>query len=387
MSKIFRILLLFNANKIYDREIIEGVGKYIASTGACWEVYVEDDYLIDRKSIDDWYGDGIIADLDDPDIADALAGSTIPTVGVGSSYEHHKDYPHFPYVATDNRALIESAVDHLTQRGLTSLAFYGANPSPYNRWAKEREKAFLSLTKERGYNSSVFRGFDTNARNWTFCMNRITDWIQQLPKPIGIVAVTDSRARHIIQACANTDIHVPENVAVIGIDNDDVARSLNRISLSSVAQNGNELGFVAAKKLSQMLEKDTNVSDLTKIGPLRVYDRQSSDFHAVNHPLIMTALHFIRVNVGKGIKSYHVFDALNVSRSKLEVLFKSELGTTVHDQIFTIRLKKACQLLKSKNKSIEEIAKLSGYPTTQYMYSVFAKNLSMTPKEYREKEG
>ena len=333
MSKIFRILLLFNANKIYDREIIEGVGKFISSTKVDWEVYVEDNYLIDRSSINDWYGDGIIADLDDPDFADALAGSTIPTVGVGSSYEHRKDYPHFPYVATDNKAIIESAIDHLTQRGLTSLAFYGANPSPYNKWAREREKAFITTTKQRGYNSSVFRGFDTTARNWNFCMNRLTDWVQQLPKPVGIVSVTDARARHIIQACANMEILVPEHVAVIGIDNDDIARSLNRISLSSVAQNGNELGFVAAQKLNQMLLKSGNVAELTKIGPLRVHERQSSDFHAINHPLIMTALHYIRVNVNKGIKSYHVFDALNVSRSKLEALFKSELGTTVHDQI------------------------------------------------------
>ena len=290
------------------------------------------------------------------------------------------------------------AVDHLAQTGLSSLAFYGANPSEYNRWAKEREKAFISITKEKGYNSSVFRGFDTSSSNWQFCINRVSDWIQQLPKPVGIVSVTDARARHIIQACANMNILVPKQVAVIGIDNDEIARSLNRIPLSSVAQDGNQLGFVAARKLSHLLkeqftkqltEKLTEqgrVAKLTSIGPLSLHERQSSDFRGVHHPLVMAALHYIRVNVNKGIKSYHVFDALNVSRSKLESLFKQELGTTVHDQIFRIRLKKACQLLKSKNKPIEEIAFLSGYPSTQYMYSVFAKNVGMTPKEYRQQQ-
>lgn len=105
MSKIYRILLLFNANKIYDRQIIEGVGNFIAASQVEWEVYVEDDYLIDRSSIESWQGDGIIADLDDPEIVRALENTKVPVIGVGSSYENVDDYPRFPYVWSAQRTM------------------------------------------------------------------------------------------------------------------------------------------------------------------------------------------------------------------------------------------------------------------------------------------
>ncbi|MEI8634998.1 hypothetical protein P4S72_29000 [Vibrio sp. PP-XX7] len=134
-----------------------------------------------------WGGDGVIADFDNPAIQQLLTDSALPLVGVGGSYEDEKAYPNVPYVATDNRALVELALQHLKAKGLEHFAFYGVPPHPRKRWATEREKAFLSLVKQGGYSGAVYRGNNTNPHTWQYDMNRLADWVQRLPLPWGLL--------------------------------------------------------------------------------------------------------------------------------------------------------------------------------------------------------
>ncbi|GAL04514.1 xylose activator XylR AraC family [Photobacterium aphoticum] len=110
------------------------------------------------------------------------------------------------------------------------------------------------MIQQEGYSASVYQGNDTNATTWHYDMNRLADWIQRLPTPVGIVAVTDSRARHLLQVCEHLNILVPDQVSVIGIDNEELARYLTRVSLSSVGQGCKEMGYRAAKLLHKMLD-------------------------------------------------------------------------------------------------------------------------------------
>ena len=249
------ITLLFNANKVYDRQVIEGVGHYLQSSKVDWDVYLEEDFRCRLENIEDWAGDGIIADFDDQEIQKALENSDIPVVGVGGSYQNQDDYPTVPYVATDNRQLVNAAYEHLRQKGLERFAYYGVPLDENHRWAKEREQAIQAITFEEGYDCQIYRGHATRPETWQYAMNRLTDWLQSLPTPIGIVAVTDSRARHLLQACDHLGIEVPDRISIIGIDDDDIARHLSRISLSSVTQGCFEMGYRAAKLLHKKLKQ------------------------------------------------------------------------------------------------------------------------------------
>ncbi|CAM3232421.1 MULTISPECIES: XylR family transcriptional regulator [Vibrio] len=390
MNKHFRITLLFNANKVYDRQVIEGIGEYLQASQCAWDIFLEEDFTTHLDNLKYWKGDGIIADFDNPKVVESLKDINVPIVAVGGSYTKEEDYPNVPYVATDNYALVELAFQHLKQKGLENFAFYGIPSHSWKRWGHERETAFKDILAKEGYKGSIFRGNQTSSDTWQYDMNRLADWIQMLPTPTGIIAVTDSRARHILQVCEHLNIMVPDKISVIGIDNEELASYLTRVSLSSVGQGCKEMGFRAAKILHKQLTEHSGeaTSSPAKIPrilvpPTKVFERQSTDFHALKDSYVIQAMHYIRHNACKGIKVDQVLAAVGISRSNLESRFKEECGHSIHEEIHNSKLKRACNLLKTTSLPISEIAELCGYPSLQYMYTVFKKNLDQTPKDYR----
>lgn len=242
-DKRHRITLLFNANKAYDRQVVEGVGEYLQASQSEWDIFIEEDFRARIDNIKDWLGDGVIADYDDDDIAQLLADVDVPIIGVGGSYHLESDYPPVHYIATDNHALVESAFLHLKEKGVNRFAFYGLPSSSGKRWAAEREYAFCQLVAKEKYRGVVYQGLETAPENWQHAQNRLADWLQTLPPQTGIIAVTDARARHVLQACEHLHIPVPEKLCVIGIDNEELTRYLSRVALSSVAQGARQMGY------------------------------------------------------------------------------------------------------------------------------------------------
>ncbi len=253
-DKYFRIVLLFNANKVYDRQVVEGVGEYLQASQCHWDVFIEEDFRTRLDNINHWVCDGIIADFDDPIITQHLSQSPLSVIGVGGSYHQAKDYPSVPYIATDNYQLIHQAFLHLKQKGLKHFAFYGLPAKNYPHWSNEREYAFRQLVTREKYPGIIYNGMDITQENWQHAQNRLSDWIQTLPPQTGIIAVTDARARHLLQVCDNLNINVPEEISIIGIDDEDMTRYLSRIALSSVVQGSRQMGYLAAKLLHQILE-------------------------------------------------------------------------------------------------------------------------------------
>ncbi|EKC6949758.1 XylR family transcriptional regulator [Salmonella enterica] len=326
-DKRHRITLLFNANKAYDRQVVEGVGEYLQASQSEWDIFIEEDFRARIDNIKEWLGDGVIADYDDDDIAQLLADVDVPIVGVGGSYHLAENYPAVHYIATDNHALVESAFLHLKEKGVNRFAFYGLPDSSRKHWAAEREYAFRQLVAEEKYRGVVYQGLETAPENWQHAQNRLADWLQTLPPQTGIIAVTDARARHVLQACEHLHIPVP---------------------------------------------------------PVRVIARRSTDYRSLTDPAVIQAMHFIRNHACKGIKVEQVLDAVGISRSNLEKRFKEEVGETIHALIHAEKLEKARSLLISTTLAINEISQMCGYPSLQYFYSVFKKEYVTTPKEYRD---
>ena len=155
-AKVRRIALLFNANKSFDREVTAGIASYLGSTRAAWDLFLEEDFRLRLSGIERWQGDGIIADFDDPAVADALSHCSVPVVAVGGSYADPADYPvGVPYVATDNYKLIKMARDHLIDVGLSRFAMFSLPKTRENRWAQERENAFLGLMRQDGMEGEI----------------------------------------------------------------------------------------------------------------------------------------------------------------------------------------------------------------------------------------
>lgn len=379
-----KVTLLFNANKEYDRQILKGIGHYLHSTRPNWELFLEEDFRCRLDSIAKWRGEGVIADFDDSLIREALADSDSPIVAIGGSYRDGKAYPEVPYVATDNTALVESAFFHLKQLGLERFAFFGMPKTGAPNWAIEREDAFRQVLDTQGYTYDVFRGSSTDVENWQKLLNDLVDWLSRLAKPVGIIAVTDVRARYLIQACQKAELLVPDDISIIGIDDDELARSLSTISISSVKQGCFNMGYQAAKLLDQVLNGRKLSGAPILVAPEGVIARQSTAFRDLADPVAKQAMHYIRLHAIRGIKVAQVANYLGISRTKLEQRFISAMGHSVHQELHNQKLMQACEMLKTTSENIEEVARSCGYSSKQYLSAVFQRHFNLTPLKFRE---
>lgn len=337
------------------------------------------------KGIERWQGDGIIADFDDPLIGEALADIKLPVVAVGGSYEDARAYPRgIPYVATDNHALMKLAYEHLIEAGLTRFACFSLPPAQANRWAQEREKAFKRLLQRDGLPVEVYRGLGTSAPLWDSAVEQQIAWLQSLPKPIGIIAVTDARARQLLQACLTAGIAVPEEVALIGIDNDPLTRTLTRVPLSSVIQGTETMGRTAAALLHQMLHGKPCTGTQILVPPDAINVQASSLHQPLGNPYVMQALLFIRQYACQGIKTAQVAAYVGVSRSSLESHFRKTRGCSVHDEILRFKLAAAAKGLENHALAIADVAQQCGFKSAQYLHTVFRREFGCTPREYQQ---
>ncbi|MEO7578948.1 MAG: substrate-binding domain-containing protein, partial [Massilia sp.] len=290
-----------------------------------------------------------------------------------------------PYVATDNSKLIRLAYNHLIEAGLRQFAMFSLPEALENRWAQERENAFASLMRHDKIEPEIYRGQGTSAPSWDEAVEQQIKWLHALPKPVGIIAVNDARARQLLQACIIAGIAVPEQVALIGIDNDPLARMLTRIPLSSVIQGAQEMGRAAAHLLDQMLHGARLAGTRILVPPAGINVLASSRHEPAKHPHVMRARHFIRQYACQGIKTSQVADYVGISRTWLETYFRQELNCSVHDEILRFKLDAATGLLADGNCSIADVALRCGFTSVQYMHAVFKRELGCTPRAYQDR--
>ena len=380
----FRIALMLKAKGSYGRDIIAGACDYVRSTLLVWDLLLYEEFRSRPQSILSWSGDGVIADFDDPELVALLGDGHLPVVGVGSSYQRESDYPPgIPYVATDNSGLLGLAYEHLIDMGLQRFALYSMPPATTNRWAQERETIFRQRIEADGMVPEVFNGLPTFALDWELMLEHLVTWLRVLPKPIGVIDVTDARARQILQACIVAGIAVPEEVAIIGIDDDPLLHMLTRIPISSVAQGTRKMGRIAASMLHRKLTGAPIRTLRVLIPPEGVNAQASTRHQPIYNRYVMRARHYIRQFAAQGLKVAQVADYVGVSRTTLESHFRKQFNYTVHDEILAFKLQLARQLLENGSLSCAEVAQNSGFNTVQYMYAVFRRELGCSPLEYR----
>jgi LacI family transcriptional regulator len=221
MKRPRRVAVLGNVSRRFDRRVIQGVAAYLRAAGR-WSLYVEEDPLQKLPKLDRWDGDGIIADFDDCKIARAVGGLPIPVVGFGGGQGWYQRAWGFPYITTDNHAIGRLAAEHLLECGLARLAFYGNPPVARQRWSEEREAAFQQRAREAQVACQTYHGEHPDAQRWLKQLRELARWLKSLAWPIGLMACTDIRARQVLEACRMIGARVPEDVAVIGVDNDEM---------------------------------------------------------------------------------------------------------------------------------------------------------------------
>ena len=325
-----------------------------------------------------WRGDGIIARIESESMAAAVKKLKIPTVDVSAG----RRVPNIPWVETDDAGIAKIAVTHLLERGFRTLAYCG---EPFFNWSKWREQEFVELAARAGCESFVFRARSRAEKgySWTRERRRLTSWIAMLPKPVGVMACYDFKGQHLLDVCRELDVAVPEQLAVVGVDNDARLCGLCVPPLSSVIPDTFRAGYEAAQLLDRMMSGEAVHAASILVPPLGIALRQSSDVYAIDDEDVVTALRYIREHACDGITVANVLRAVPLSRRMLEHRFKRLVRRSPHEEIVRVRMERACRLLRETELSLAEIADRAGFAHADYLSVAFKKYMGVTPRAYR----
>ena len=379
MKRRRSVALLIETSNAYARGILQGVIRYVRRHDS-WSIYLPEQQRTARPPawLGRWRGDGIIARIETEEAAKLVSRKKLPTVDVSAA----RHVPNIPWVETDDAEISRLAAGHLIERGFRNLAFVG---DPGFNWSLWREQHFAKFVREQGcrYDShqSVSR---LDARySWTTEHRQLAKWLRSLPRPVGIMACYDIKAQQVLDVCRELDLAVPEQVAVIGADNDELLCNLSDPPLSSVVPNSQRAGYEAAGLLDRMMSGQKVKSDAVLVRPLGIETRQSTDTLAIEDAEIAAAVRFIRRHADTGINVGDVLKEVPLSRRVLESRFRKILGRTPHEEIVRQRIGRIQQLLSETELPLREIANRTGFEHAEYLSVAFKQATGQTPSEFR----
>ena len=366
------------------RKVVSGVMAYAHQRGN-WNVCLPESHSsssLESMLVGHW--DGVIVGFDDPHGPDLLRLS-VPLVGVGGGYGWFRPDMSIPYVGTDNMAVSRLAADHLLERGFVHFAYCGYSPTPVNGCSKKREDGFREAIVQAGYTCAVHNVPDTASDTWERLYDELAQWLIGLPRPLGLMTCNDSRAFQIVEACRKAGLRVPEDVAVVGVDNEEAICPFTDPPLTSVDQGAQQTGYEAAQLLDQWMDGEAVASGKRLVSPVGIVGRGSTEVLAVEDRDVAAALGFIREHACEGIGVDDVSKATTSTNATLRRRFKAVLGRTVHEEIQRVRLERAKRLLVSTDWTFQQIAKQSGFCSAQHMSTRIREATGHTPRQYRQR--
>ena len=382
MSKRRQVAVIVHAERAYHRKILRGIGAYVHKVGN-WSLYIEQEPLQRLPDLQNWRGDGIILASGIRSLTQAACKPRLPTVGIEGVGDWYDPALRIPYFQTDNRAIGRLGAEHLIERGFNRLAFCGFPHTRAYLWSAERAVTFQQSARERGLPCAVYTGRITDVRKWIGVQHELTVWLESLEKPLGLMAANDDRARHVLEACRSIDLRVPDDVAVLGVDNDEVMCELTDPPLSSIEHGAGSLGYQAAALLDRLMAGKKARKLMTSIEPQGVVTRRSTDIMAIADPEVAAAMAFIHERSCEPIRVADVVEAVQISRSTLEARFKAA-GRTIHGEIQRLQVERARFLIATTDLPIKQIATMAGFAHVHYMTTIFRQSTGWTPAEYRK---
>jgi LacI family transcriptional regulator len=374
-----RVLVLVESSTGYGRRLLEGIGRYALEHGP-WSIYLEEHGQYRRLPhwMHTWRGDGIIVRGTSSEMIRALRKTGAPMVETDRLVKGFN----LPLVYVNEELTAEAAADHFLERGLTSLAYCNISKT---YWSGLRGDAFAGELAKRGLPCNTFLLPKNLVKSdWGRLQTTLVDWLRKLPNPVGILAENDICGYRLLDACRLIDLAVPEQVAVLGVDNNFSLCRITSPPLSSVDTNVARIGYEAGALLERMMRGEKPPAEPVLINPLGVVARQSTDVLAVDDPELASALRYIRERACEGIDVHDVLNVVAMSRRVLERRFQASLGRTPKDEIRRVRMNRARELLSQTDLPIARIARQTGFSSPAYLANVFTRQFDISPSAYRQ---
>ncbi len=375
------VALLIETSNAYARGVLQGVMAYVEEHDP-WSIHLPEQ---ERGAAPPgwfarWRGDGIIARIETQKIAEAVTKTALPVIDVSAA----RYVPSIPWVETDDEAIAELAARHLMDRGFRHFGFCG---EPRFNWSKWRLEHFVRIIHQSGCDCNVYETPESTGRRTSRVREdrRLIAWVRKLPKPIGVMACYDIKAQQLLDACREIDVAVPEEIAVVEVDNDELFCKLSTPPLSSVIPDTRRTGYEAAALLDRIMAGEQIGPEAHRIEPLGIATRQSTDTLAIDDPEIAAAVRFIREHACDGINVDDVLKAVPLTRRTLESRFRKILDRTPHEEIIRVKMERVKQLLIETDLKLPTIADRAGFLHVEYMSAAFKKHTGQPPREFRAK--
>jgi len=385
--------------------MIEGIASYSRLHGP-WSMYFEPQGLgaAPPEWLSTWDGDGILARIDDQVMADAVLATGLPAIDLRGRLPDLE----LPFIGGNNESITWLAFDHLRDRGLVNFAFCGV-PAGQMRTLDLRRKHFEQHVEAAGFSCDTYTGeavgtsrqrrkelrqnsesgtpgipaADFGNRSWEEEQTDLASWVESLPKPVGIMACHDPRGYQLVDACRRASVLVPDQVAIVAVDNDPVLCLMANPPMTSIDTDGIRVGYEAASRLHHMMIGEPDSAAPMLLEPRRLVARRSSDMLAIDDPDITKAVRFIRDHACDGVRVDAVVRHVAMSRSVFERRFKRILGRTPKAELLRIQIDRARQLLMETDLGLAAIAEQAGFSNEKYFSDAFVRQTKQRPTDFR----
>ena len=374
-----RIAILAETSLASGRQIVTGISRFLDERND-WSVFQHSGPLgaMDPAAINQWQGDGIIARIANPELLALIQAKGLPTVDVLGNVSPQP----FPLVKCNDHAIGASVAKHFIENAHSNFAFIGLGDE---RWSLEREAGFKDALKavEKAAHTYHIQQQSEQGHPVGDNLDSVKAWLSELRTPIGLMVASDQLAPIVFEACHQLGLAIPENVSVVGVDNDRPFCNLCRPRLSSVEPNHELVGYRAAQTLERLINGETLDRQVIEVNLHTLHERLASELIAIDDPALLKALNTIREHACDGTSLDAIAKAAGLSRSVLQRRFRQKLNRTVGDVILNEKLRTAREMLSETELSLSLVAERSGFNCQEYMNHIFKKHLQTTPRRYR----
>lgn len=378
-----KILLLTDFSSGYSRNLLKGIVRYSKEVGN-WSfqrmplyyrmLYGENGVVEWAKK---WQADAIIAQLTDVNI-ELLNDLNIPII-VQNYRDRNKAVSNLTGDYFNTGVM---AAKFFLNRGYRNFAFYGFKGAI---WSRERADGYSHEIEKQGYKLAVLENDNKDKEEWSYNHTVLGNWLQSLPKPVALFACDDHFALQISETCNVYNINVPDDIAILGVDNDDLLCNISDPPLSSIVLDVENGGYNAGKLLHQLITKEITEPFNIVVNPLIIERRKSTEKYAVSDKNIRTILNYIEKNYANHLSVEELVKQVPLSRRVLEKKFKEETGESLYQYIQNYRIDQFTRLLITTDYSLFEAALQSGFENYKNVSRIFRKYKSLSPAEYRKR--
>jgi LacI family transcriptional regulator len=389
MARRLRIAVLIESQSKSLRSVLRGIAAYGRDHGP-WSLYHQEGPLDPAvvRQLRDWRGDAVMFLSENRELVQEIYGLGLPSLDLVEAFGGDE----VVQMARHDRLIAHQAAEHLLQRGFEHFAYCGFQGV---WWSERRGDAFVAYLGEKGLPASVFTELRAESRISGYRLSplgagrqqedTLAQWLTGLPRPVGLMACSDSCGQKVLRTCGELGIVVPEQMAVVGVDNDDLICELCDPPLSSVDPDFQQFGYAAAAAMVRVIQGERHAKVGQAVDPVGVVLRESTDVQAVADREVAAALHFIRQHACEGIGVDDVLRAANLSRSTLERRFTRLVGRSPRAEITRRQLERAQNLLAQTEFPLKKIARIAGFSYAESMCHLFKRLTGESPIAYRRR--